>query len=140
MKRSWLALIIVLLVGVVITGVIVSGGDDGANIDNATELSGNTNASDRSSTSETQVDSSDQVKISNFAYSPETITVKKGTTVTWTNEDSTGHTVTSEDDGPLDSGLLSKGEEFSFKFDEAGTFSYFCEPHPQMKAKVVVTE
>jgi plastocyanin len=80
-----------------------------------------------------------QAEISDFAFVPGTLTVKVGTTVTWTNKDSVGHTVTS-DDGIFDSGILGKGSSFSYKFTTVGTFGYFCTPHPYMVGTVVVTE
>jgi plastocyanin len=79
------------------------------------------------------------VKIQGFAFSPATITVKTGTTITWTNYDDMAHTVTS-DDGLFDSGSISKNATFSQKFDSTGTFAYHCTPHPQMTASVVVTQ
>ncbi len=79
-----------------------------------------------------------EVSIANFAFSPDTLTVKPGTTVKWTNNDTTAHTVTA-DDKSFDSGNLDPGKSFSFTFKQAGTFSYHCSIHPNMKAKVVVT-
>lgn len=69
-------------------------------------------------------------------YSPNTLEVKIGTTVTWTNEDYVPHTITK--DGVFDSGLLDQGESWSYAFDEAGTYEYYCIPHPWMKGKVIV--
>jgi len=78
------------------------------------------------------------VSIENFKFSPSSITVKKGTTITWTQMDSTPHTVTVEKgDGP-DSPLLQKGETYSYKFDNVGTYAYHCKPHPYMKGTIVV--
>jgi len=77
------------------------------------------------------------VSIANFAFSPSTISVKAGTTVTWTNKDSVPHTATS-DTGAFDSGTLLQGKSFSFTFKTAGTFSYHCSVHPMMKATVTV--
>ena len=78
----------------------------------------------------------------NFAFSPATITIKPGTTVVWTNMTSTVHTVTSHDGKTFDSGIANpiaaSGGTFKFTFNSAGTFSYHCEIHPFMKAKVVV--
>ncbi len=84
--------------------------------------------------------SSNSVTISGFAFSPTKLTVKKGATVTWTNKDSTAHTVTSDGGGMLDSGTLDQGEMYTMTFDAAGTFAYHCELHPNMKATIVVTE
>lgn len=80
-----------------------------------------------------------EVEIEDFTYVPGTITIKVGTTVTWTNKDSVGHTATSED-GIFNSGMLGKGSSYSYTFTTPGTFGYFCEPHPYMVATIVVTE
>ncbi|MCC6704164.1 MAG: cupredoxin family copper-binding protein [Thermomicrobiales bacterium] len=77
--------------------------------------------------------------IEGFAFAPGTIEIKVGTTVTWTNNDSAPHTVTANDRS-FESGRLEQGQTFSFTFDTAGTFEYFCEYHPGMTATVVVTE
>lgn len=81
------------------------------------------------------------VTIQNFAFSPHDITLKKGTTVIWTNKDSTTHTVTETDSlsGP-NSGNLDPGKSYSFTFDTVGTFHYHCTIHPQMLGTVKVTE
>ncbi len=85
----------------------------------------------------TSATSSNQVNISGLAFSPQTLTVAKGTTVTWTNNDSTTHTVTS-DSGVWDSGDLAPGKTFSFTFNQTGTFPYHCKIHTFMTAKVIV--
>jgi len=77
--------------------------------------------------------------IEGFAFAPGTIEIKVGTTITWTNNDSAPHTVTANDRS-FESGRLEQGQTFSFTFDTAGTFEYFCEYHPGMTATVVVTE
>jgi plastocyanin/glucose/arabinose dehydrogenase len=68
------------------------------------------------------------VAMQNIAFVPQNITVAAGTTVTWTNNDTIQHTVT-WDDRSVDSGLLSQGDTFSIKFDQPGTYGYFCIPH-----------
>jgi plastocyanin len=73
------------------------------------------------------------------SFSPNPVEVKVGETVTWINDDSGRHTVTSKD-GVFDSGMMGKGQSFSFTFDKAGEYSYHCEPHPSMVGTVVVTE
>jgi plastocyanin len=85
--------------------------------------------------------STNNVKISSFNFSPATIKIKKGTKVTWTNQDSVAHTVREADgkDGPK-SDNLAKGDSYSFTFSEAGTFKYFCSIHPDMKGTVIVTQ
>ena len=73
------------------------------------------------------------------AFGVNPLVVPKGTTVIWTNNDSVPHTVTA-DDGSFDSGSLSTGQTFSHTFDDAGTFTYFCEIHgkPSMNGAVQV--
>ena len=78
------------------------------------------------------------VDIKGFAYDPATITVSKGTTVTWTQQDSAVHTVTSVSGNVLDSQNLAKGQTFSYTFDETGTFEYYCTHHPSMNGEVIV--
>src|SRR6202051_4104923 len=78
-----------------------------------------------------------EVKIDNFTFGPQTITVPAGTTVTWTNKDDIPHTVVSTD-GVFKSKVRDTDEQFSYKFDKAGTYSYYCSVHPKMTGKVVV--
>ena len=75
------------------------------------------------------------VNIQNFAFSPATLTIKKGTAVTWTNNDSAPHQIKSI---TFNSGQLSKGQTFSFTFNDAGTFDYSCAIHPSMTGKIIV--
>lgn len=84
----------------------------------------------------------DKVDIKDFAFSPVAITVKKGTKVTWTNQDATRHSVSpdSETSDFKASELLGQGQTYSVTFNTAGTFTYHCTPHPNMKASVIVTE
>ena len=70
-------------------------------------------------------------------YSVNVITVKAGTTITWSNDDAMMHTVTAVD-GSFDSGFMAEGDTWSYTFDTVGEFEYFCSPHPWMRAKVIV--
>jgi len=83
--------------------------------------------------------SSYSVQIANYAYSPSSITVDEGDTITWTNEDTAPHTVTTSS-GPqaLNSPTLSKGQSWSFTFTKPGTYVYYCAVHPYMRAQVIV--
>jgi LPXTG-motif cell wall-anchored protein len=76
--------------------------------------------------------------ISDYKYTPSTITVTAGESVTWNNSGPTGHSATA-DDGSFDTGILSKGASGSHTFSKAGTYSFHCTPHPFMKGTVVVT-
>jgi plastocyanin len=79
------------------------------------------------------------VAIQNFAFSPATVTVKAGTTITWTNQDQEPHTVTSVSGGALQSPPMNTGETFKHTFATPGQFDYLCTIHPFMTATVVVT-
>ncbi|UMB72432.2 cupredoxin family copper-binding protein [Mycobacterium paraterrae] len=78
------------------------------------------------------------VSIDNFAFSPATITVKAGSTVTWTNRDEEPHTVVAND-GSFHSPGMGSQATFSFTFPKAGSYDYVCSIHPFMRATVVVT-
>ena len=77
-----------------------------------------------------------------FAFSPASLTIKAGTTVTWKNTTVSPHTVTSDDGNTFNSGttnpIAAQSGTFSFTFTTAGTFAYHCEIHPFMKAKIIV--
>jgi plastocyanin len=77
------------------------------------------------------------VKIDNFVFGPQTITVPVGATVTWTNKDDIPHTSVSTD-GVFKSKVLDTDEKFSYTFAKAGTYPYYCTIHPKMTGKIVV--
>ena len=78
-----------------------------------------------------------EVKIDNFTYNPQQITVKAGTTVTWVNHDDIPHTVTSKT-GAFRSKAMDTDDKFSFTFATPGSFPYFCALHPHMTGSIVV--
>jgi plastocyanin len=71
-----------------------------------------------------------------FGFSPATLTILPGTTVTWKNMSSAPHTVTSDDGQTFDSGNIAPGGTFTFKFTVAGSYPYHCNIHPYMRATV----
>ena len=76
-----------------------------------------------------------------YAFSPDTLTIPVGTTVTWTNTTKAPHTVTSDDGKSFDSGTdkpIDPGATFSFKFTQPGTYAYHCRFHASMVAKIIV--
>ena len=77
------------------------------------------------------------VNIAGFAFSPKSVTIAVGDTVTWTNADAQGHTATA-DDASFDTGTISTGNAKSVTFSTAGTFGYHCKIHPAMTATIVV--
>jgi plastocyanin len=80
-----------------------------------------------------------KVKIVEFVYGPDPVTVQVGGKVTWQNEDTAPHTATA-DDGSFDTGTIEQGKIKSETFKQAGTFTYFCEIHPTMHGTVEVVE
>ena len=80
--------------------------------------------------------------IDDICYIPSNIVVEKGKSVTWLNEDSSFHSVTSgfypEPSGLFDSGHLDPYQSYTLSFDEIGTYDYFCTLHPWMFAQVIV--
>jgi plastocyanin len=78
-----------------------------------------------------------EVKIDNFSFGPQTLTVAVGTIVTWTNRDDIPHTIVSTD-GVFKSKVRDTDETFSYTFTKPGTYNYFCSIHPKMTGKVVV--
>jgi plastocyanin len=144
--RKFLPIALVIVVIAIIVGV-AAGHKNDKNTGNTTtppasnssnDMS-NMNSSNNSSNSSTP-SSTDKVSIENFSFSPATITVKKGTTVTWTNNDTTAHTVTADSGNAFDSGTMEQGKTFSHTFDSAGTFKYHCTLHSDMHGTVTVTE
>jgi amicyanin len=77
------------------------------------------------------------VQIADFAFSPPTLTIVEGESVTWTNADPIVHTATSTS-GSFDSGDLDPGESYSVTFATPGTYDYLCTPHPSMTGRIVV--
>jgi plastocyanin len=81
--------------------------------------------------------SGNSISIDNMAFTSNSLSVKAGTTVKWTNNDNTAHTVTA-DDASFDSGSIAVGATYSYTFSYAGTIKYHCSIHSGMKGTVVV--
>lgn len=92
--------------------------------------------------SSNEVIETNQVSYEDFRVMPQTIKIKKGTTVTWTNKDTAKHDVTpvQETEEFEASELFGKGETYSVTFNAVGTYDYYCSPHPYMKGTVEVIE
>lgn len=78
-----------------------------------------------------------EVKIDNFSFTPQTLTVPVGTKVTWVNKDDMPHTVTSESK-LFASRALDTDDKFSFTFQSPGTNNYYCAMHPKMTGRIIV--
>jgi plastocyanin len=81
---------------------------------------------------------SPKVSIDNFTFTPATLTVKVGTTVTWTNKDDIPHAIASATNAFTKSKALDTDDTFSFTFTMPGTYKYFCYLHPRMVGSIVV--
>jgi amicyanin len=110
---------------------------------NGTANSGNSTSSTVAGTKVSIVEEASEM--GDQAYDPNPVNVKAGDTVTWTNDDSQIHTVTSGTDSSdpnmekeFDPSMLSQNQTFSHKFNTAGEFPYFCQLHPTMVGKVIV--
>lgn len=143
MKKLAVALVVVVLI---VIGVLALG-DNKKSSDNQNQTRSGQNSQQPSKTNNgtnsqqpTNPVQTNTVTIKDMAFSPANITVKKGTTVTWTNQDSTSHTVTETDGktGP-NSQPLDQGQSFTFTYNQTGTFNYHCSIHSEMTGSVTVT-
>lgn len=132
--KKVLGVVVAIIVIVVIIILFASGNTTAPPATNSAQATNSPNAT------ATPAAATDSVSITNFAFNPGNITVKKGTTVTWTNKDAVAHTVTETDGqtGPK-SGDLNQGQSYSFTFNTVGTFKYDCSIHPYMTGTVTVT-
>lgn len=78
-----------------------------------------------------------EIKVDNFTFTPETLTVRANSTVTWTNKDDVPHVIASTD-GLFRSKGLDTDDHYSFQFTKPGTYNYFCAIHPKMTGKIIV--
>jgi plastocyanin len=133
--KKYLPIAAVAIIVAVIVAIALGGKNSNSN--KSTDMS---NMNQNSSANSNKTVSTDKVSIANFSFSPSSITVKKGATVTWTNNDTSEHTVSADTGNAFESGALDKGKTFSFTFATAGTFKYHCSFHPNMHGTVTVTE
>jgi plastocyanin len=77
------------------------------------------------------------VKIDNFTFAPQSVTIKAGTTVTWINQDDIPHAIAATGKA-FRSKVLDTDDKYSFTFTTAGVFEYFCSLHPHMTGTIVV--
>lgn len=144
MQRSTLGVFIALIAALAIGGLIWATARNGK----TTQPTTTNNSADQStstqpeSNSEGEAQATSQVTIRNSAFSPASIKVKKGTTVTWTNRDALDHTVTPNKASSFSgSGTLGQSDSFGVTFNEVGTFAYHCGVHGAgMAGTVEVTE
>ena len=125
-----------LAVGVIALAVAGCGGGGGSN------SSSTPSSAAPASTAPAAGGSAASVSMKNIAFSPKTLTVNKGTTVTWTNDDSVNHDVTKKSgpgpDFKSGNGNISSGSTYKQTFDTPGTIQYVCTIHPGMAGTIVV--
>lgn len=78
-----------------------------------------------------------EIRVDNFTFAPDTLTVAVNSTVTWVNKDDIPHVIASND-GVFKSKALDTDQKYSYTFSKAGTYPYYCSIHPKMVGKVVV--
>ncbi len=98
---------------------------------------GCTSSSNPSSSPQVSTAGQNSVTMKGLAFNPSALTINKGANVTWTNDDSTTHTVTS-DTGAFDSGNMNPGATYTRQFNDTGTFAYHCTIHTFMKGTITV--
>ena len=81
--------------------------------------------------------SPNEVRVDNFTFGPQTLTVPANSTVTWVNKDDVPHVIASND-GLFKSKALDTDDKYSYTFTKPGTYSYYCSVHPKMVGKIVV--
>lgn len=144
MNKKLLIGVVVALLAVGGAAVVVFSQKDGVDTSNGKnqQVTGRTAEKSESGTTtgNSQAVATSMVRIDNFAFSPATITVKQGTTVTWTNKDNAPHTVTVDSGAGPASDTLQKGDTYTFTFKQAGTFAYHCNFHSGMTGTVIVSE
>jgi plastocyanin len=146
MKKLLPILAVIVIIGVVVATATGKNNDNNSTApppsssNQSTNPTSSSNPTSPNPTNPNPAASTDKVTIHDLAFSPTSITVKKGATVTWTNNDSTAHTVTSDSGSELNSDNLEQGESYSHTFNTVGTFAYHCSIHTNMTAKVTVTE
>lgn len=99
---------------------------------------GSTSASTGAAAARESVGGVDAVTIRDYKYRPAGLTVQVGTTVRFSNRDSTPHTATSKEAGVFESGPIEPGRTGTIKLEKAGTFSYYCVFHPFMRGTITV--
>jgi plastocyanin len=144
--KKYLPFIVIVTVIVVIAAIALGNKNNENAATPPPAPTSSTNSSSKESTNSGTATPSPQagekssVSIVNMSFSPTSTSIKKGTAVTWTNNDSVAHTVTADTGSAFDSGNLNPGKTFSHTFDTAGTFAYHCTYHSNMHGTVTVTE
>jgi plastocyanin len=138
MTKRWLALMVACLaLGVVVAGC--GGSDDNSSNDNSgSGGGGGGSTSTPTAPAPAAKGGAGDVTMKDIKFNPAKVTIKKGQTVVWTNDDSVGHDVTAPGFKSGSPGGIENGQTFQHKFPKKGAFKYQCSVHPGMTAQVVV--
>ncbi len=132
-----------IIVAVIVGLVLISGIVIASKSSDEMDMSDSNQSMNTEQTMTEQMAEPGTIIMDNLAFMQREVSIKKGETITWRNEDTAAHNVIFDDSklGEVeDSKLINQGEELKFTFNETGEFTYYCGPHPFMKAKVTVTE
>ena len=127
---------LIILVSLLIVIIAISGCTQNQQINSNKKES--SLVTDTQTINQPQIEGTYNIEISNFAFNPSEIKIKRGETVVWINRDSAPHTVTSDSGNEINSPQLSNEQVYSHSFSNTGTFNYYCSVHPSMKATVIV--
>lgn len=133
--KSFLAPVLILLA----LGLAACGSSGDSSTESGASSDANSEPSGSAPAPSGEAARSEKVKIVEFVYGPDPVTVQVGGKVIWQNEDTAPHTATA-DDASFDTGTIERGKIKSETFKQAGTFTYFCEIHPTMHGTVEVVE
>jgi len=117
MKKGVIILAAILLIAAIAFVVVLK---NSANVNET----GNQNQEDSQDNSDVQTNDQNTIEIEGFAFTPSTLTINVGDEVTWINQDSAPHTITSDSGNELQSNSLSQGQSYSHTFDNIGAFDY----------------
>ena len=135
--NRWLALLLACVaLSLVAAGC---GGDDEDSSDGATQNTEEpAEEPSESHSAEGVAGGGTEVSMESIKFAPESVSVKAGDTITWTNNDSVGHDVTGDNFKSGDPGAMQNGDTYENTFDKAGTFEYVCTVHPGMEGTITV--
>jgi plastocyanin len=131
MTKRWLALLLGCLALALVAASCGGGNDDNGG-------SGGGGGGGANAPAPSASGGSASVTMKGIKFNPSSVTVKKGKTVTWTNDDSVGHDVTGDGFKSGSAGGIAQGQTFKHTFAKTGTFKYVCTVHPGMEGKIVV--
>ena len=142
-KQQYALIIAIFIVGIALAGLHLA--NTAAGTSSGEAAAGTRGFLDRSDSAanSTQTDADEQaagsiqIVIKDFVFEPAEVTISPGTRVVWVNKDDAPHTATSTDN-KFNSGGLDTDDQFSFVFNDAGDYSYFCLLHPHMRAVIKV--